>query len=195
MRPKRILAVAALLALSAPVTACGGGDGDGDGTSTGTSTGTGTGASASGLPQAKDMAAAVAYVSTYTTCAGLKPGDSYDNAHSGEENEAWSPESAAEEASYGIKERAVCEDASGHAITLLLTPDMRTFQAAAKNHHEKFAVGQDFAVVPVGDEAVQALSRSQLKFLSCDPDFTVPSGYTKEPASVDGCVLSTYFPS
>jgi hypothetical protein len=31
--------------------------------------------------------------------------------------------------------------------------------------------------------------------LTCDPDFSPPSGYRTEKALVDGCVLSDYFPS
>ncbi|MFF3328772.1 hypothetical protein ACFYWX_04305 [Streptomyces sp. NPDC002888] len=202
MRFKRALATCALLVMSTSVAACGSDDDKGkDGAGTGAST---AGASSrsddtesddteSELPQAADMASIAYYLNKYTSCLDLETGDRYDSNHEGS-NDSWGVEEAADPA-WGIKERAVCTDTSGHPITLLTAPDMKKFQTAVKKDGTEVAVGQDFAVIPVGDQAVQELAKSDLRFLTCDPDFSAPSGYTKEPALVDGCVLSDYFPS
>ncbi|MEU6088428.1 hypothetical protein ABZ865_16675 [Streptomyces sp. NPDC047085] len=147
----------------------------------------------SGLPEAKDVASVAKYVSAYTTCEAVQSGDAYDTNRTGE-NYSWGAGGEVDAPSWGIKERAVCKDASGDAITLLITPDMRKFQSAVKKNHEKLLVGQDFAVVPTGNDAIRGLTTSDLRLLTCDPDFSVPSGYTKKAALVDGCVLTDYLP-
>ncbi|MGV4986307.1 hypothetical protein ACVB8X_09085 [Streptomyces sp. NRAIS4] len=176
MRMTRALAIGAGIVALTATAGCGGGDKK----------------SGSGLPEAKDIASVASYVNKYTSCTGVTEGDKYDNVHVGE-NESWGTEEA-KDPSWGIKERAVCKGASGDAITLLITPDMQKFQSAVKKNNEKVLVGQNFAVIPVGKEAIRGLTKSDLRFLTCDPGFSVPSGYKKEPALVGGCVMSNYFP-
>ncbi|ANZ14244.1 hypothetical protein SNOUR_04620 [Streptomyces noursei ATCC 11455] len=72
---------------------------------------------------------------------------------------------------------------------------MRKFQTAVKKANAPFAIGKNYAVVPVGDDQIEALSPSGLAFLTCAPDFSPPSGHRTEKALVDGCVLSDYFPT
>lgn len=88
----------------------------------------------------------------------------------------------------------MCKDFT-YPIALLTVSDMTKFQTAAKANGDEFAIGENIAFVPVGDEQVEALSNSELVFLSCDPVFAPASGYRTEPALVDGCVLSDYRPS
>ncbi|MGV9890884.1 hypothetical protein [Streptomyces sp. NPDC003395] len=144
------------------------------------------------LPEASDMDALARHVDLFTSCKEVQPGPQYDAAHDGSDA-AWGAQEASDP-SWGIKERAVCKDLE-HPIALLLISDMRAFQTAAKKSNDRFAVGRNYAVVPVGDDQVQALSPSGLAFLTCDPDFSAPSGHRTEKALVDGCVLSDYFPS
>jgi hypothetical protein len=144
------------------------------------------------LPEAADIATLARYVDLYTSCKEVQSGEDYDAGHDGDDT-AWGEEEAADPA-WGIEERAACKD-FGHPIALLTVADMRKFETAAKQSGDVFAVGEDFAVVPVGDDQVSALSQSEMAFLSCDPDFDPPSGYRTEPALVDGCVLSDYYPS
>ncbi|MEU5770216.1 hypothetical protein ABZ782_30335 [Streptomyces asoensis] len=164
-----------------------GGADSGSETGAGDSTGQST---TGGLPTASDMAAAADYLNEYTPCQDLTTGDEYDARNDGE---AWGPDEA-EDPAWGIEERAVCTDGSGRPIALLVVPDMKKFQAAAKSSGDKFLVGEDFAVVPVGGEAIRSLQPSGLRFLTCDADLAVPSGFDKEPALVDGCVLTNYVP-
>lgn len=176
-------------AATAGATGTAGSDGDGTVGSGGTSTEQGFGGE---LPEASDMDALARHVDLFTSCKEVQPGPQYDAAHDGSDA-AWGAQEASDP-SWGIKERAVCTDLE-HPIALLLISDMRAFQTAAKKSNDRFAVGRNYAVVPVGDDQVQALSPSGLAFLTCDPDFSAPSGHRTEKALVDGCVLSDYFPS
>ncbi|MGW2489404.1 hypothetical protein ACWCV9_19620 [Streptomyces sp. NPDC001606] len=180
----RALATGIGIVALAATAGCGGGGGGGDKKG---------GGSASDLPSATTVAAAAKYVGQYTTCGNTQSGTAYDN--NTESNQSWGAGGEAEDPSWGIKERAVCEDKSGTPITLLLTPDMKKFQTALKKHHKQMLVGADFAVVLMDADAIQGMRKSKLKFLSCEPNFSVPGGYTKEPALVDGCVLTNYVPS
>jgi hypothetical protein len=74
---------------------------------------------------------------------------------------------------------------------------MKKFQTELKKGApaEGFLIGMDFAVVPGGDETIRDLKASDLKYMTCDPEFKMPSGYKSEPALVDGCVLTDYFPA
>ncbi|MFD9134387.1 hypothetical protein ACFU6M_21195 [Streptomyces bottropensis] len=198
MRLKRAFAIGATFVALTSVTACGGDEGAGrqDG-GKGASTAEATEqVDKSTLPEAADMASIAQYVKQYTSCESLQSGERYDSNHSSS-NDSWGVVEAADPSwsSWGIKERAVCTDASGHPITLLSIQDIKKFQKSAKRDSWEFMVGTDFAVVPVGDEAYQALQQSDLRLLTCDPDFTPLRGFTKEPAAVNGCVLSDYFPS
>ncbi|WP_256919603.1 hypothetical protein [Streptomyces hilarionis] len=143
-----------------------------------------------GLPKASDTAAIADYLSRYTQCQSPATGDEYDNGHDGD---AWGTDES-DDPAWAIQERAVCTDGSERPIALLSVSDMRKFQAAAKASGDRFLVGEDFAVVPVGDETIRSLQRSGLRFLACDPDLAVPSGFEKTPALVDGCALTDYVP-
>ncbi|MFD5450431.1 hypothetical protein [Streptomyces sp. NPDC127100] len=209
MRNRRALTIGvALIALGA-LGACQNGDEDGPGAAVGSSTGTGTGddgrraesgadagseerPAAGDLPQAADMASIEYYLNKYTECLDLTAGEDYSRSGGGT---AWGEEEAAD-ASWGITQRAVCQDGDNRPIALLSVPDMTKFQTAAlKDGHAVFYVGQDFAVVPVGDDTIRELEPSDLAFLTCDPDFSVPSGYRTWPGAVEGCVLTDYVPS
>ncbi|MGW2909116.1 hypothetical protein ACWC9X_01485 [Streptomyces asoensis] len=146
---------------------------------------------AGGLPQASDMASVAGYLNEYTPCQDLATGDEYDAQNDGE---AWGTDEAQDPA-WGIEERAVCTDGSGRPIALLIAPDMKKFQTAAKSSGDKFLVGEDFAVVPVGSQAIQDLRQSGLKYLTCKADSSAPSGSAKSPGLVEGCVLSDDFGS
>ncbi|WP_200307834.1 hypothetical protein [Streptomyces adelaidensis] len=196
MRLEQALAIGATLVALTSVTACGGDDGtEGrNGGNGGANTADATEqADKSTLPEAADMASIARFVKQYTSCESLRTGDDYDANHTGSNN-SWGTEESADP-SWGIRERAVCTDASGHPITLLSVHDMKSFQNSAKQAGWSFTVGSDFALILVGDEAYQAIQQSGVKKLICEPDFAPPSGFTKEPAAVDGCVLSDYFPS
>ncbi|MFF0001605.1 hypothetical protein [Streptomyces avermitilis] len=140
-----------------------------------------------GLPSAGDMASIAYYLNKHTSCLDLTAeADATDYLVEEAGDPAW-----------GIKERASCEGEDGGNITLFTLEDMKKFQTAVKKDDDRpaFAVGRDFAVVPENDTTVQQLSSSEMMFLTCDPDFTVPSGYKKVSGLVDGCVLSDYFPT
>ncbi|MEV7887507.1 hypothetical protein ACWD3I_25985 [Streptomyces sp. NPDC002817] len=144
------------------------------------------------LPAASGMASIVSFVNQHTACLDLVPGREYDASG---RSPAWGGEEA-QDPSWGIAERAVCEDRFADAVALLTVPDMKTFQAAVKeNGHTAFLVGQDFAVAPVNGRTARDLAGAGLKFLTCVPDFSVPSGYNTDRALVDGCVLSNYVPA
>jgi hypothetical protein len=209
MRNRRALTIGvALIALGA-LGACQNGDGDGraaadssgGGSSNSRDAGSGAGAgseegqpAAGDLPRAADMASIEYYLNTYTECLDLTTGEDYSPSDSGG-GTAWGEEEAADP-SWGITQRAVCQDGDNRPIALLSVPDMKKFQTAAqKDGHAAFYVGQDFAVVPVGDDTIRELEPSDLAFLTCDPDFTVPSGYGRKPGAVEGCVLTDYVPS
>ncbi|MFE6824952.1 hypothetical protein [Streptomyces sp. NPDC057690] len=208
MRLSRSLATgAAALALLATLSGCGSDSESGSGAKTGadsvfgsdggSETGSDSGAdgdsgqtTTGGLPQASDTASVADYLNPYTPCQDVATGDEYDSGHDGD---AWGTDES-EDPAWGIEERAVCTDGSGRPIALLTVSDMKKFQTAAKASGDEFLVGEDFAVVPVGDEAIRSLRQSGLRFLTCDADLAVPSGFEKEPALVDGCVLTNYVP-
>ncbi|MFE7933818.1 hypothetical protein ACFU6S_34900 [Streptomyces sp. NPDC057456] len=202
MRLSRSLATgAAALALLTALSGCGSDSDSGSGAKTGAdsvfgsdgsgSSGDGTEqTTAGGLPTASDTASIASYLDEYTPCQDVATGDEYD---SGSDGDAWGTDES-EDPAWGIEERAVCTDGSGQPIALLTVPDMQKFQTAAKSSGDEFLVGEDFAVVPVGDEAIRGLQQSDLRFLSCDADLVVPSGFEKEPTLVDGCVLTNYVP-
>ncbi|MDQ0582387.1 hypothetical protein [Streptomyces rishiriensis] len=195
MRIRRVLVIGTTLVALTAVAGCGGDDDkkSGDkGSSASPSGSTGQDANSS-LPKAADLASIAYYVNKFTPCLDLKTGADYDADHDGDKT-AWGADEAADP-SWGIKERGVCSDGSGDPVALLSVADMKTFQTAAKANNEQFLVGQDFAVIPVGGQAIQELQKSELLFMTCDPDFSAPSGFDKSPGLVDGCVLSNYFSS
>jgi hypothetical protein len=138
------------------------------------------------------MASIASFVNQHAACRDLAPGREYDASG---RSDAWGAEEE-HDPSWGIAERAVCEDRFADAVALLKVPDMKTFQAAVKEGgHADFLVGRDFAVVPVNGRTVRDLAGAGLKFLTCDPGFRVPGGYSLDRAFVDGCVLSNYVPA
>lgn len=190
-RPQLLAALAMSATAVVALAAC---DSGGSSTDAGTD-GTNSATAGSALPKASDMASIASYLNQFGSCLNLTPGQEYDASDENEKNPAWGEDEAAD-STWGIGGRAVCTDRYSDAIALLSVPDMRTFQTAAKKDgHAGFLVGKDFAVVPVDARTVQDLSASGLRYLTCDRDFTAPSGYEKQPALVDGCVLSTYVPA
>ncbi|MGQ4329255.1 hypothetical protein [Streptomyces hayashii] len=180
--------------------ACGSGeDGGDDATAAPTAASTGTtgdnpadptGPTGSGgLPRASDPESVANYVNRYTPCQDVATGEAYDTGNDGD---AWGTDESQDPA-WAIEERAVCTDDSGRPIALLTVPDMKKFQATAKASGDKFLVGENFAVVPVANQAIRSLQRSGLRFLACDADLAVPSGFERKPALVDGCVLTDHF--
>ncbi|MBK3636001.1 hypothetical protein JHN52_24355 [Streptomyces sp. MBT97] len=199
MHLRKALTVSATVVALAAAGACGSSQDSGDAAATPASAASAGGTpsagaadpgTAGGLPQASDMASVAGYLNEYTPCQDVATGDEYDAQNDGE---AWGTDEAQDPA-WGIEERAVCTDGSGRPIALLIAPDMKKFQTAAKSSGDKFLVGEDFAVVPVGDEAIRSLQPSGLRFLTCEADLALPSGFEKEPALVDGCVLTNYVP-
>lgn len=200
VRMSRSLATgAAALTLLAALSGCGSDSESGSGSKTGADSVFGSDADSDGgsgqtttdgLPQASDTASIASYLNRYTSCQDVATGDEYDGGNDGD---AWGTDES-EDPAWGIEERAVCTDDSGGPIALLTVPDMKKFQTAAKASGDEFLVGEDFAVVPVGDEAIRGLQQSELRFLTCDAGLAVPSGFDKEPALVDGCVLTNYVP-
>ncbi|MGW2614712.1 hypothetical protein [Streptomyces sp. NPDC001500] len=206
MRLSRALALGVTLVALTAVGACGSGEDGGDDATTATATatagndGSGSGsptapATPGGLPEAPDTASVAAYLNRYTPCQDVMTGGDYDAGRDGDsadDGTAWGTDEA-EDPAWAIEERAVCTDESGRPIALLVVADMKKFQTAAKASGDNFLLGEDFAVVPVGAEAIQGLRQSGLRFLTCDADLAVPSGFEKKAALVDGCVLTDHF--
>ncbi|MFJ9811316.1 hypothetical protein ACIRTB_24135 [Streptomyces sp. NPDC101158] len=209
MRTKPLLALASSLLALATVTACGGGgdttlddalgnnqaparNGGTDGS--GGSDGDGTAGVAFELPKAGSMARAAEIVGTYTDCADLSTDPDDDDFFPGDEtyDERW-----------GVTERGAC----GRGTRIFMFRDLQTFQATYKadldedrkespnkGHRGKFLLGQDFAVLPAQKAVIRAaIQPGGLMILNCHPDFAPPSGYRKDPALVEGCVLTNYF--
>ncbi|MFG3141901.1 hypothetical protein ACGFZA_37495 [Streptomyces sp. NPDC048211] len=192
MRLRSMVVVgAAVLALTA-VTGCGSDEGgggtgaaaDGDGQSAG-SGGRLRDAEPPGRPSAGTVADIETFVSQRTTCTDLhvedKDYDDEDDPGAESTGKLW-----------GIKERAVCYDASHNGITLMSVNDMKSFQTqAAKRGPAGYLVGKDFAVTG-GPETRANLKDSGLLSLICDPETRIPSGYTKEKGLVDDCTLTDF---
>ncbi|MFJ3581229.1 hypothetical protein ACIPPS_03180 [Streptomyces sp. NPDC090127] len=147
----------------------------------------------SGLPKVDNMAALQQLINERgAQCDKLEPrGD-----------EASYMEEEAKDPAWGIKERAVCHDAQGDDMVLLLVDDMTKLQetnvkAQAKDEGKDFIIGQNFAVVPVGDGTVRALMQSGLLAMTCDPSKRedIPSGFTVTESQVKGCFTTNYIPS
>lgn len=163
---------AAASLMLAAVTGCGGSSGPG--------AGVGGSEPEPGLPSAGTMADIESFVAGRTTCTGMHL-------------EAEDPESESVGSEWGVKERGVCYDADGMGIRLLVVKDMKAFQARAKERGGGYFVGKDFAVYSA-DQAttVAALKESGLLYLFCEDPAGIPSGFKKDPALVDGCVLTNH---
>ncbi|MFJ2899450.1 hypothetical protein ACIO87_31805 [Streptomyces sp. NPDC087218] len=133
----------------------------------------------SDLPSAGTMAEIETFVSARATCLNLsvRPNDP-DQEWVGEE--------------WGIKERGVCGDENQAGTNLLVVNDMKAFQTQAKKQRRAYFIGKDFAVYAQGSTTKEALQDSGLLFLVCKDREKIPSGYKKEPALVNGCVLTDY---
>ncbi|MEC4018247.1 hypothetical protein [Streptomyces sp. H27-D2] len=172
MRVRKFFVFAGALAVVAGVSGCGS-DGSED----------------NGLPIAGDMAGIEKFANKYTTCSGLEM-----------DSESGYMSSEAEDPSWAIKERAVCDDGRSDSITLLSIDNMKKFQSAnkrdaAKGEGGKFLIGQDFALIPSNEQTAMELKESGTLLFTCDSDFKVPSGYVKKNALVDGCLLTDYMPT
>ncbi|MER5931620.1 hypothetical protein [Streptomyces sp. NPDC002054] len=108
---------------------------------------------------------------------------------------------------WSVTERGVCSDRTERAeLVFYMVSDMKEFQAGYKKRvMEKRAagdetyglfsrvfVGKNFAVTPTGPKTALALSRSDLRILTCHPSFGPPKGYKKEKALVEHCTLSDF---
>lgn len=205
MRIKRALTIGALLLMSASVTACGSDDDKsessekaGAGASKAGETGeeAGAGETSGGLPSASDMASIEYFLNQSVGCLDLMTGRDYDNSSLAEREPAWGDSDMLKNPAWAIKERAVCKDKYDDIVTLVLTSDMKQFQTTMKEKgYSGILVGKDFAVDPDDSQTTQDLKTSGLMYLSCDPEFEIPSGYKQEPALVDGCLLTDHFPS
>ncbi len=133
----------------------------------------------SGLPSARTMADIETFVAGRTTCT-----DMYLKAEEPEEESVGSE--------WGIKERGVCYNDKKMSIRLLVIDDMKTFQARAKERGGGYFIGEDFAVYTATSRSRQDLKDSGLLHLFCEDTADIPSGYEKEPALVDGCVLTNH---
>ncbi|MFF9775114.1 hypothetical protein ACF1HJ_15835 [Streptomyces sp. NPDC013978] len=203
MRIKRALTIGTLLLMSTSVAACGGDDDAGNSTGRASAeAGKGSGEESTGekrpddLPSASDMASIEYFLNQHAACLDLQTGKEYDASTQAERYAAWLEEDQSTDPVWAIKDRAVCMDQNDHPNTLLLISDMKQFQTTMKEKgYRGILIGKDFAVYPQDDETTSALRTSGLKYLACDPKFEVPSGYEKQPAQADGCVVTTYIPA
>ncbi|MCC9706551.1 hypothetical protein E4N62_15490 [Streptomyces sp. MNU76] len=201
MRIKRALTIGALLLMSTSLTACGGDDKDQPSEKTSTEAGkpgseAGGEEKSGGLPSASDIASIEYFLNKSVGCLDLMTGRDYDKSSLAEREPAWGDSDMLDNPAWGIKERAVCKDKYDDIVTLLLTPDMKQFQTTLKEKgYSGILVGKDFALDPDDSQTTHELKSSGLMYLSCDPEAEIPSGYQQEPALVDGCLLTDYFPS
>ncbi|MCX5376286.1 hypothetical protein [Streptomyces sp. NBC_00091] len=203
MRLQRILAAtAALAALTTLATACEDPAKPGPPAASPTATAT---ASAQASPAAGSapatLAGAQAHVQKYTSCENL-------STDPNDRRVALSGFIGAGD--WSITERGVCTDKKAPGeIVLFLTPDMKAFQQAAKDHATKLiaegredyglasrmVVGKTFALTALKTRTAVSLvdpPNSDLRILSCNPNVYVPEGFKKEKALVEGCILTDY---
>ncbi|GLX41303.1 hypothetical protein Sros01_73760 [Streptomyces roseochromogenus] len=180
MRIKSIITtVTASAALLTLTTACGG-DGPDEGTAF------------QKLPKAGTMAAAARLINGFTECGQVSTSPGEDGPS----------EDAKMGPAYTVTETGYC--GRRNVTTIVMIKDPKAFQKAFKAEMEKngggnpnsgIVVGQDFAVGSQKADAMSALLQPQagLLMLNCHADFNPPSGYRKEPALVQGCVLTDYY--
>ncbi|WP_405979005.1 hypothetical protein [Streptomyces sp. NBC_00158] len=159
-------------------------------------TATAAGAGAGAAPAT--LAEAQAYVQKYTSCEDLSsdPNDSRVNLN------GYTPVGTS-----GITARGVCSDKKQQGeIVLSMVSDMKAHQQAEKDHvtkrldegywdaglYDPVLYGKTFTVTAQKTGTNLALVKSDLRALVCNPDFTVPEGYKKEKALVEGCVLTDF---
>ncbi|WP_042801643.1 hypothetical protein [Streptomyces sp. C] len=144
------------------------------------------------------LAEAQAYVQKYASCENLSsdPNDSRVNL------DGYTPVGTA-----AITARGVCSDKKEQGeIVISMVSDMKAHQQAEKDHvtkrldegywdaglYDQVLYGKSFTVAANKTGTALALAKSDLRILVCNPDFTVPEGYKKEKALVDGCVLTDF---
>ncbi|MFB8395397.1 hypothetical protein [Streptomyces yangpuensis] len=147
------------------------------------------------LPKAGTIAAAARFVNGFTKCAEItttQAGYKY-----------WDQDVARYGENFSVVERGSCDEGD---TRIFMIKDMKKFQTAYKEDITKKAsenrgssttgvvIGQDFTVGSTRSTAMAALiePRAGLLTLNCHPEFKPPSGFRKEPALVDGCVLTDY---
>ncbi|MFJ7065950.1 hypothetical protein [Streptomyces sp. NPDC101115] len=111
---------------------------------------------------------------------------------------------------WSVTERGVCSDRVERGeIVFYMAADMKAFQEGYKKRvmakiaagnatyglFSRVFVGKNFAVTPTETKTALKLSRSDLRILTCNPTATVPEGYKREKALVEGCVLSDFVAS
>ncbi|MGP3986208.1 hypothetical protein [Streptomyces sp. 3N207] len=121
-------------------------------------------------------------------------------------SESAPPSEQQEAAAWSIKEEGVCGEDWTNSYMVYLTKNMKAFQQRYKEYvldndrsggsssltSGRFLVGDNFAVDPAAKIRDSGLLSTKLLLLNCDPELKVPSGYTKRPALVEGCVLTNY---
>ncbi|MEV7519493.1 hypothetical protein [Streptomyces sp. NPDC091371] len=184
MRLTRTLTAGAALIALASLTGCGG---DGEAVA---------GGGGKSLPKAKDMAAMERFVNQYTPCTELTK-YAPDAQHGGKQFE-----DVPKGAGAGVKEQMYCNAERGD-MALVAISDMKKFQqalkandAAGKDGDAVALVGVDFAVVPNANEPSRALKSSGMLVASCSAKLNaeIPSGYLKREGTVEGCIMTDYFP-
>ncbi|MBW5486237.1 hypothetical protein [Streptomyces bambusae] len=196
MRIKRILAAALVLAT---LTACEDSGGGPAKPATPPSVGpTAKEAAVAEGAKAKTIADAQRYVQQYASCEDLStnPKDHRLPLTDFTTVGQWS-----------VTERGVCSDRTERGeIVFYMASDMKEFQTRYKQRvmdriaggegsyglFSRVMVGKTYAITPTKTKTTLALSRSDLRILYCNPGFAVPEGYKREPALVEGCVLSDF---
>jgi hypothetical protein len=188
MRIKSLLASATAVAALLTLTACGD---DGEANESAPANGAGF----EGLPRADTMAGAARIVNMHTECQVRPLLDSYDGSDG-------DPAAAYNEA-YSVTERGYCD--SRGRTRIFMIKDAKAFQTAYKAEVDKKngggnrdtgpVIGQDFATGSEDADVMVSMvaPHTGLMVLNCHPDFDPPSGYRKEPALVEGCVLTDHF--
>ncbi|GHE60682.1 hypothetical protein [Streptomyces capitiformicae] len=193
MHLKRIIAATAALASFSLITACE--DADADRATAVTSPTADSGAGADTLEQAQ------VYVQRYASCEQMStdPKDSRLPLTEFTAVGKWS-----------VTERGVCSDrVENGEIIFYMFSDMKAFQEGYKQRvlakiasgdrnyglFSRVLVGKNFAVTPTETKTALKLSRSDLRVLTCNPTASVPEGYKREKALVEGCVLSDFVAS
>ncbi|MGW7361925.1 hypothetical protein ACWGI8_00495 [Streptomyces sp. NPDC054841] len=173
------------------------------------------GAAGDGLPAAKTMRGAQEFLlGAGLPCTSVSTDENAKGAPAQGFLGTTSPTATAEEkreaASWKIKEAGVCGEHHGNSWVIYLPEDMETFQrkyrdAALKTAKEsdgsygslrtgRYLFGADFVVDPTSKLRDSGLLETGLLILNCDPDLKVASGYRKQDALVDGCVMTNYIP-
>ncbi|NSC24913.1 hypothetical protein FM076_28640 [Streptomyces albus subsp. chlorinus] len=171
----------------------------------------GGGGSLSGLPHAGTLRGVETYLGkTQLPCYDMSSEETDDRLPADgfvdRVPEDASPAEKRQAAAWSIEEKGVCGEDWTNSYMVYMTKDMAAFQRRYKAYvmdnarssdsssltSGRFLVGADFAVDPVGKIRDSGLLSTELLLLNCDPDLKVPSGYTKRPSLVKGCVLTDY---